>query len=82
MIKVVNAALQGSGQKAMLLIIIVWGLDVSSYNFDCAGQFETAILISVLFIFFKEKKNVKTWYILCKRKRLYLDLFPSESYIN
>lgn len=56
MIKVVNAALQGSGQKAMLLIIIVWGLDVSSYNFDCAGQFETAILISVLFIFFKKKK--------------------------
>lgn len=52
MIKVVNAALQGSGQKAMLLIIIVWGLDVSSYNFDCAGQFETAILISVLSIFF------------------------------
>lgn len=57
MIKVVNAALQGSGQKAMLLIIIVWGLDVSSYNFDCAGQFETAILISVLFIFFKKKKK-------------------------
>lgn len=82
MIKVVNAALQGSGQKAMLLIIIVWGLDVSSYNFDCAGQFETAILISVLIIFFKKKKNVKTWYMLWKRKRLYLDFFPPESYIN
>lgn len=82
MIKVVNAALQGSGQKAMLLIIIVWGLDVSSYNFDCAGQFETAILISVLIIFFKKKKNVKTWYMSWKRKRLYLDFFPPESYIN
>lgn len=81
MIEVVNAALQGPGQKAMLLIIIVWGLDVSSYNFDCAGQFETAILISVLFIFLR-KKNVKKWYILCKRERLYLDFFPSESYIN
>lgn len=47
----VNAARQGSGQKAMLPIIIVWSLDVSSYNFDCAGQFETAILISVLLFF-------------------------------
>ena len=72
MIKVVNAALQGSGQKAMLLIIIVWGLDVSSYNFDCAGQFETAILISVLSIFiFKEKKCKDMVYIMQKKETLF-----------
>lgn len=76
MIKVVNAALQGSGQKAMLLIIIVWGLDVSSYNFDCAGQFETAILISVLIIFFKKKKCKDMVYVMEKKETLFRFLSP------